>query len=102
MEHDHLVEYTLPRISIPFLTYVSEYSSPNYEFGDDILKSGSRFMENITSYFSTMLNSLAASLDVTIKEKDNNGCLNIIQLIEFAFELESSITDKEENMNYLE
>mmetsp|Transcript_26437 Transcript_26437/g.23377 ORF Transcript_26437/g.23377 Transcript_26437/m.23377 type:complete len:239 (+) Transcript_26437:1335-2051(+) len=102
MEHDHLVESTLPRLAIPFLTYVSKYSQSHYEFGDDIHKAGSRFMENITSYFSNMLNSLSASLDVKIQEKDNDACLDIIQLIEFAFELESSITDKEENMNYLE
>jgi len=102
MEHDHLVEQTLPFLSIPFLSYVYKYSQAGRDFSDEVQKAGARFMENITSYFSTLLTSLSDALDAAINEQDNEKCLEIINLIEFTFRLESAIVNKEENINYLE
>jgi len=102
MEHDHLVEQTLPHLSLYFLQYVYKYSQPGRDFAEEVQKAGARFMENITSYFATLLTSLSETLDVGINEQDNEKCLEIINLIEFTFRLESSIVNKEENINYLE
>ena len=102
MEHDHLVEQTLSSLAIPFLSYILMYSQPGNDFADEVHKSGARFMENITSYFSTLLTSLSESLEHAITEQNNERCLEIINLIEFTFKLEASISNKEENMNYIE
>ena len=102
MEHDHLVEQTLKSLAIPFLSYISKYSQPQHEFSEEVHKSGARFMENITSYFSTLLTSLSESLEEEITKQDNKKCLEIIRLIEFTFKLEASISTKEENINYIE
>mmetsp|Transcript_26439 Transcript_26439/g.23383 ORF Transcript_26439/g.23383 Transcript_26439/m.23383 type:complete len:278 (-) Transcript_26439:1335-2168(-) len=59
-------------------------------------------METITSYFSTILTSLSQSLDEEISKGNNQECLEVINLIEFTFKLEASISNKEENLNYLE
>ena len=99
MEHDHLVDKTLNELSIPFLSYIQRYSAPNNEFVEEVQKAGVRFMENITSYFATILNSLSDALDNEIAKKNNEGCLEIINLIEFTFKLETSITNKEDNID---
>ena len=99
MEHDHLVDKTLNELSIPFLSYIQRYSAPNNEFVEEVQKAGVRFMENITSYFATILNSLSEALDNEITKKNNEGCLEIINLIEFTFKLETSIANKEDNID---
>jgi len=102
MEHDHLVEQTLPQLAIPFLSYIFKYSQPGKDFSDEVHKSGARFMENITSYFSILLTSLSGSLEAQIIDQNNEKCLEVINLIEFTFKLEASISNKEENINYIE
>ena len=100
MEHDHLVESTLKEVAIPLLTYIQRNSTSEETFREDVLKFGIRFMENITSYFATILNSLSISLDNYISTKNNEKCLEIINLIEFTFRLETMMKNKEENLNY--
>ena len=99
MEHDHLVDKTLNKLSIPLLSYIQKYSTSNSEFMEEVQKAGVRFMENIASYFSTILNSLSEALDEEISKSNNEGCLEIINLIEFTFKLEASIANKEDNID---
>ena len=100
MEHDHLVEATLKEVAIPLLTYIQKNSLGEEQFREDVLKFGIRFMENITSYFATILNSLSISLDSYISTKNNEKSLEVINLIEFTFRLETMMKNKEENFNY--
>ena len=102
MEHDHLVEMTLKELAIPLLSYIQINSSSDEAFKEDVLKFGIRFMENITSYFGTILNALSEALDEYISTKNNDKCLDIINLTEFTFRLETQIKNKEEGLNYAE
>lgn len=102
MEHDHLVESTLKSLAIPLLTYIQRNSSSEESFREDVLKFGIRFMENITSYFGSILSSLSEALDEYITNKNNEKSLEIINLIEFTFRLETQIKNKEEHLNYWE
>ena len=102
MEHDHLVEPTLKEIIVPLLTYIQKNSSSDESFREEVWKTGIRFMENIASYFATILNSLSSHLEANINSQNNEKCLEIINIIEFAFRLETSIKNKEDNMNYIE
>lgn len=102
MEHDHLVELTLKEIIVPLLTYIQKNSSSEESFREEVWKIGLRFMENIASYFATILSSLSSHLEANINSQNNEKCLEIINLIEFTFRLETSIKNKEDLTNYAE
>jgi len=47
MEHEHLIEKTLVRLALPIFCYIFRYNA-GFEFSQELLKSGQRFMENIS------------------------------------------------------
>ena len=84
MEHDHLVEATLGKLSISIVRYVYQHSQ-NSVYSAEVLKSGKRFMENIANYFNYLLKSLGNEAIRLLSElKDEEG-LEIINLIEFSY-----------------
>ena len=85
MEHEHLLEVTIPSLALPILRYIYKYQS-GYPFSIDLFKSGERFMENIPSQFDLLLHSLSATLSQEIKNKADKNCLEIVNLLEFTFE----------------
>eukprot|EP00828_Plagiopyla_frontata_P005958 TRINITY_DN12516_c0_g1_i2.p1 TRINITY_DN12516_c0_g1~~TRINITY_DN12516_c0_g1_i2.p1 ORF type:complete len:370 (-),score=61.27 TRINITY_DN12516_c0_g1_i2:427-1536(-) len=87
MQHDHLVPITLQELALPIIRYIYKYSKPSqYTFSKEIFKNGERFMENIPSHFHILLQSLANTLQIEIRSKQDKNCQEIIKLVKFTFQ----------------
>lgn len=85
MEHEHLVESTLKELSLYIIKYIY-VNHKGSEFSAEVMKSGERFMENLPSNFGLILNSLSEVMSSEISKKNDAKCLEILHLVEFAFE----------------
>jgi hypothetical protein len=64
IEHPHLVEVTLKQTAINILRYIFNFGSKSegwmksYDFSEEVLKIGKRFLENLPSYYTIIFASL--------------------------------------------
>lgn len=93
MEHDHLIKFILPDLSISLIQYVYQYSDEKYPFHEKVKKQGLRFMDTIQSNFDIILENL--SKETILNCQNNKSSIQIVKMIEFIFDNLSSTQDEQ-------
>ena len=86
MEHEHMLEDTLPFLSYSIIKYIQKYQSNGKNYSQDVYKNGERFLENFPSQYQTIIKSLNEMLANFNSKLDIEKASEIIMLLDFVYE----------------